>query len=226
LNAGKTIDRSLARKLAYDYNNAGKPLDWFESLYKSGEKDISLIPWADFKPNPNLVEWMRLNKSLIISGDCLVVGCGVGDDAEYLAEIGFNVDSFDISATAINLCKARNTRSGVNYFVDDITNPANTKRYDFIFEANTLQVLPFELRKKALKNFSGLLKDDGFILIICRARNNNEDEGNMPWPLTKDELEILSADFDCLSFEDFQDKFDKPALRRFRILYKKRKSQA
>jgi SAM-dependent methyltransferase/GNAT superfamily N-acetyltransferase len=222
LNEGKSRDRAIARKLAYDFNSTGRPLDWFESLYQSGEKDISLIPWADYKPNPNLVEWIELNKSIIKSGSCLVVGCGLGDDAEYLAETGLEVDSFDISATAISLCKKRDSNSRVNYFVDDITKLENKKKYDFIFEAYTLQVLPFDLRQKALLNFANLLNKEGLLLIICRARDIDENIGNMPWPLTKEEFEILKTDFECLSFEDYQENSEIPPVRRFRILYKKK----
>ena len=37
----------------------------------------------------------------------LKIGCGLGDDAEYLTETGMEVTAFDISETAIRWCHER-----------------------------------------------------------------------------------------------------------------------
>lgn len=37
----------------------------------------------------------------------VVIGCGLGDDAEYLASMGYEVTAFDISPTAIAMCHTR-----------------------------------------------------------------------------------------------------------------------
>ncbi|MCC5670705.1 class I SAM-dependent methyltransferase [Nostoc sp. CHAB 5784] len=37
----------------------------------------------------------------------LVIGCGLGDDAEAIASLGFEVTAFDISPTAIAWCQER-----------------------------------------------------------------------------------------------------------------------
>ena len=49
--------------------------------------------------NPNLSEWTDFRKVKAHGKRALVVGCGLGDDAEYLAEQGFSVTAFDISPT-------------------------------------------------------------------------------------------------------------------------------
>jgi len=217
-------NRKFAKELAYIYHLQNRPLDWFEELYQSGKEDMSLIPWADMNPNPNLIEWVKALeniKKMAQNKDCLVVGCGLGNDAEYLADYGFLVDAFDISQTAISLCKERFPKSKVNYICDDLTKSLHLKQYDFVFEAYTLQVLPADLRKTAIANLSALVRPKGQLLLICRARDKQEDIGDMPWPLTKQDINKFYADFQTLKFEDYFDDYEDPPVRRFRVLFEK-----
>lgn len=214
-------DRRYAKELAKEYLDKGEPLLWFDKLYQESKDDYTKIPWADLAPNPNLVEWIANNDIEKLGCNCLVIGCGLGDDSEYLSKLGLKVDSFDISETAIEICKKRFTDSNVNYFIDDITQFSLEEKYDFIFEAYTLQVLPPLQRDKAIKKLQTLLKKDGHILIICRGRDEAESIGEMPWPLTVRDLEYLNVNLKSVAFEDFLDKNENPAARRFRLLYKK-----
>lgn len=214
-------NRIIAREIAGKYLDKGNPLGWFEELYKLGKKDISLIPWCDLRPNPNLIEWLTLagDKDVNLK-ECLVIGCGLDDDSEYLQSLGSMVDAFDISQTAIEICTERFPKSKVNYFVDDLTNLTIQKKYDFVFEAYTLQVLPRYTRTVALKCLPDLLKSTGKLLIICRGKDENDDEGDMPWPITKRELESLNNCLTPLNTEDYFDYHESPPVRRFRNLYK------
>lgn len=215
------MNREFARRLAIESLNEGKPLSWFEKLYASGKKDSTLIPWADFEPNSKLIEFLNKDGNEIKDGSCLVVGCGLGDDPEYLASLGFRIDAFDISATCIEMCKDRYSGTRVNYFVDDITNPKIISQYDLVVEIYTLQVLPPDVRAEAIRILPTLLKIGGHLLIICRGRNKDEYEGDMPWPLTVEELEQLKRELKCVSFEDYFDTDEEPKVRRFRALFKK-----
>jgi SAM-dependent methyltransferase len=217
-------NRKFAKELAYLYHLQNRPLEWFEDLYQSGKEDMSLIPWADLNPNPNLIEWFKELeniKKIARSKECLVVGCGLGNDAEYLSDCGFVVDAFDISQTAIELCKEKFPNSKVNYFSDDLTKPLLSKQYDFVFEAYTLQVLPADLRKTAMANLGKFVRPKGQLLLICRARDKKEDKGDMPWPLTKQEINKFRFDFHLLKFEDYFDEYEAPPVRRFRVLFEK-----
>lgn len=214
-------DRRFAKELAKEYLDKGQPLSWFDKLYKNSKGDYSKIPWADLAPNPNLIEWITNNDKKLLGCNCLVIGCGLGDDSEYLSNLGLKVDSFDISETAVEICKTRFMHSDVNYFVDDITQLSLKEKYDFIFEAYTLQVLPPLQRDKAIKEIPTVLNDNGQLLIICRGRDETESLGEMPWPLTVSDLEYLNVNLKCIDFEDFLDKNENPTARRFRVLYKK-----
>ncbi|MEC8721015.1 MAG: SAM-dependent methyltransferase, partial [Candidatus Thermoplasmatota archaeon] len=76
----------------------GEPLAWFEDLYDSANRKSEEIPWARMEPHPQMVEWIANRPE--INGKALVVGCGLGDDAEWLEEIGFDVTAFDISKSS------------------------------------------------------------------------------------------------------------------------------
>src|SRR5947209_18068479 len=97
--------RAVARELANLYVEQGDPKGWFEILYRQARGEAAVIPWADLRPNPHLVEW--LSRAALPAGRALVVGCGLGDDAELLASLGWSVVAFDISAEAIRWAHQR-----------------------------------------------------------------------------------------------------------------------
>jgi hypothetical protein len=51
--------RATARELANQYLVKGDALGWFEELYKRAKDDAAVVPWADLRPNPNLVAWLN-----------------------------------------------------------------------------------------------------------------------------------------------------------------------
>ncbi len=148
------MSRQFARKLAKEFIDLGKPLDWFEALYAQG--DPSKISWADLKVNPNFEEWL-VRKNLRGDGKkALKVGCGLGDDAERLAELGFEVTAFDNSPAAIGWCKKRFPETKVQYLVHDLFCPPSEWKgaFDFVLESYTLQVLTPDLRERAIQCIS------------------------------------------------------------------------
>ena len=80
----------------------------------------------------------------------LIVGCGLGDDAEELVARGFDTTAFDIAATAIEWCVSRFPRSKVRYVVADLFHPPPSwsRAFALVVESNTLQVFPQEMRSR------------------------------------------------------------------------------
>jgi SAM-dependent methyltransferase len=215
------MSRQFARKLAKEYIDRGDALGWFEALYAQG--DVKVIPWADQKVNPNFEEWLVRKRIQGNGRKALKVGCGLGDDAERLAELGFEVTAFDISPTAIHWCQRRFLGSKARYLVQDLFNPPAEWKgaFDFVLESYTLQVLPPTVRPAAIHRISDFVAPGGSLLVIARGRKPEEPKGEMPWPLVRGELEGFKAQgLTEISFEEYLDAED-PPVRRFRAEYRR-----
>ncbi len=215
--------RAKARQLAQEFAQRGNTTGWFEELYTQAQGNEQAIRWADMEVNPNLVGWLDRHNSEGKGKRALVVGCGLGDDAEELARRGFEVVAFDIAPTAIAWCRQRFPQSSVEYVVADVLDPPRGWRgsFDFVLEAYTLQVLPAAVRKKAMASIAGLLAKEGTLLVICRGRSPDEPPGELPWPLTMEELNLFkSTGLRQVQFEDYFDQ-EEPPTRRFRVEYQR-----
>lgn len=215
--------RAFARELAAESISRGKPLDWFETLYRHADGDESVVPWADMTVNPNLTTWLERNRIEGPGRKALVVGCGLGDDAEALASLGFQVTAFDISETCIEWCQRRFPDSLVEYSVADLFSPPSSwhRAFDFVLETYTLQVLPNDLRKMAICQIATFVATDGTLLVISRGRNEGDNPGKMPWPLMRSELvKLKGCGLKAANFEDYVDSED-PPVRRFRVEYRR-----
>jgi SAM-dependent methyltransferase len=224
MNQSNNTKRARARELAQSAISKGDPLGWFDTLYKENVSEGTIIPWADRVPNPHLISWIQKNPANKVSGQkALKIGCGLGDDAEYLAHLGYDVTAFDISTTAISQCRARFPNSKVRYEVADLFNSPQIWRnaFDFVLESYTLQVFRPDLRSRAIATISSYPSPNGSLLVICRGREGSDDLGSMPWPLTKKELErFKDYGLDEVSFEDYRDT-ENPPVRRFRAHFRR-----
>ena len=198
-------------KMVKTYQENNDPTGWFDSIYKSANGDHTKVFWADLEPSPYLVSWLEKNPINKPSKRACVIGCGVGDDAEALSEFGFEVTAFDISVTAIELCKNRYKDTKVNYVVADLFDYPKEwfESFDVVYECNTIQVLPGDYRIKARIAMSSLICKDGYILVSCRSRNESEKENAIPLPLTKGEMdEFVNSDklkeISFLAYDDEQ----------------------
>ena len=215
-------DRSFARHVAREHLERGDTTGWFEPLYAAAEGDPERIPWADRAPNPNLTQYIEGKDIRGLGKKALKVGCGLGDDAEYLSRIGFCVLAFDVAPTSIAWCKRRFPRSEVDYAVADLFQPSEDWRraFEFVLESYTLQVLPRHIRRTAMACIARFVAPGGTLLLIARGREEGEPEGEMPWPLLRSELEgFRESGLEEVSFEEYQDE-DEPEVRRFRAVYR------
>ena len=207
------------------YQDSDDPLGWFEPLYKGAQGDHEKVFWADLKPNPYLISWIKEDERNPDTKKAIVIGCGVGDDAEALSEHGYAVTAFDISPAAIDLCSRRYPDSKVNYLVADLFNyPHRWKEnFDLVFECNTIQVLPGNYRSEARNAMISLLTASGYLLVSCRSRNKGELEDAIPLPLDRDEIDcfLQTGNLDEIAFEAYDDN-QSPPVPHFFACYKKR----
>ncbi|MDP6543500.1 MAG: class I SAM-dependent methyltransferase [Phycisphaerae bacterium] len=66
----------------------------------------------------------------------VILGCGTGTNAEYLAGKGFEVTAIDISPTCLVMAKRKSdvSGSGVKWMLVDVLSPPDMKPFDFIFD--------------------------------------------------------------------------------------------
>jgi SAM-dependent methyltransferase len=211
--------RAAARALAARALSDGEPLRWFEELYAAADRGQVVVPWADLAPNPVL---LREQESLAVAGlRTLVVGCGYGDDAAFLARAGAKVTAFDVSPSAVARCRDRFPDLDISWLVADAVTPPRAweSAYDLVVEIFTLQVLPPPEREAAGFALGRCVALGGRLFVYCRAREPEEPPGSMPWPLTPDEVHALAPDGLVMErFEDFLDDEEPPVRRVLAVL--------
>lgn len=220
----KEFDPIAYKKMVREYQENDDPTGWFDSIYKDAQGDYKAVFWADLEASPYLVDWLKNNKIDKSNKKAIVIGCGVGDDAEALSQYGYEVTAFDISQSAIDLCEKRYPDTKVKYLVADLFDYPKEwfKSFDLVYECNTIQVLPGKYRIQARKAISSLLSKDAFVLVSCRSRNKNEKENEIPLPLDKEEIDKFTTEDklkECsfLAYDDSQI----PSVPHFFAVYQK-----
>lgn len=219
MESSKRDEASIrAAKLSADAIAHGEATGWFEPLYASAHGDAEKVPWADEKPNPWLMEWIEQQSPPRSGSNAVVVGCGLGDDAEELARRGYDVVAFDVSPTAIEWAKQRFPESSVQYRVGDLFDlPSSMESaFDFVFEAYTLQALPVGVRNVAISAVASLVAPGGDLLAVMRGTEGDDPGEGPPWPLMRAELiGMEAAGLIVDTWDDFMDG----AVPRWRIHY-------
>jgi SAM-dependent methyltransferase len=217
------FDPVAYKKKVKFYQEKDDPMGWFDSIYTDAQGDHTAVFWADLEPSPYLLKWLK-NCSFKHTGrKAIVIGCGVGDDAEALSEAGYEVTAFDISSEAIRLCKNRYPDSTVDYLVADLFDypPQWAESFELVYECNTIQVLPGKYRLQARDAMISLLAPQGYILVSCRSRLKGEQEDDIPLPLDKEEIDgFIRCGLSEESFETYDDT-QEPSIPHFFASYRK-----
>jgi 2-polyprenyl-3-methyl-5-hydroxy-6-metoxy-1,4-benzoquinol methylase len=96
--------------------SSGFPALDFDALYRGespgeGIPPMTTPPWDTKAPKENVIAWQTDGW---VHGDVLDIGCGLGDNAVYLAKNGHKVTGLDISATALITAERRAKDAGVD----------------------------------------------------------------------------------------------------------------
>ncbi|UQU61572.1 class I SAM-dependent methyltransferase [Couchioplanes caeruleus] len=181
--------RLAARSLA-----AGDATGWFEKLYAEAAAGTAEVPWDVPAPSRHLAAWAQARGLDGHGRRALVVGCGLGRDAEFLAGLGFAVTAFDISGTAVRTARQRHPGSAVTYVVADLLDPPAAWRGGFglVLESNNVQALPADVRARAIANVGPLVAPGGTLLVLAAAATGSAE--GPPWPLSRAEIDAFGGE--------------------------------
>jgi SAM-dependent methyltransferase len=176
----------------------------FEAIYAGAAAGGAKPPWDYGAPRPQLVEWAEARNLSGGGREALVVGCGYGADAEFLALRGFRTTGFDFAPTAIAVARRTYPSSEVSYLVADVLDlPSEWQgRFDLVLESLTVQSMPPEQHTVAAQNIAALVAPGGTLLVLATTREEDSEVKGPPWPLARSELkEFANGDLDLLHVE-------------------------
>lgn len=173
----------------------GEPTRWFEELWSAAARDELDTPWSRDDPYPPVADLLA-EQGPGAGRRAVVVGAGLGADAEALAAAGWDTTAFDVSASAVDLARGRHPGSAVTYRVADLLDlPAELRHaFDLVLEVFTVQALPPSVRREAVAGVRELLAPGGTLLAVQIAREPGEsgDDGP-PWLLDDEEMHVFAS---------------------------------
>ncbi len=212
--------RERVAQLARRHLADGDVTGWFGEVYRNAEGDMSLVPWAHGEPDEWLVRWLA-EQSVAAGARAVVVGCGLGDDAEALAAFGYQVTALDVSSCAIDWCRHRFVATPVHYEQADLLQLPRKWRacHDLVYDGYTLQSMPRQSRAEAMEQLVRLAAPGARLLLICSAGPDGAVDDGPPWPVSREELVFFEERGLALNrFEDFT--ADSDGMRRFVAEYR------
>jgi SAM-dependent methyltransferase len=172
-----------------------EPSGMFEAIYAGAEAGGARPPWDYGDARPQLVEWAAAQGLEGGGREALVVGCGYGADAEFLALLGFRTTAFDFAPSAILAARRKHPESQVNYLVADVLDLPDEwqGRFDLVVESLTVQSMPPEQHTVAAQCVAALVAPEGTLLVLATRRDERSEVKGPPWPLTRAEVEAFAS---------------------------------
>jgi len=179
----------IARGLAARSLEADDPTGWFEKLYSAAGTGDMVVPWHQGGPDPMLVGWAAGRSGT--GSRAIVVGCGLGDDAEFVAGLGYDTLAFDVAPSAVDQARQRFPGSTVDYHTADLLALPGEWRhaFDLVVENFTVQSLPESVRAAATAAVAGLVAPGGTLIVHATYRDPAVERPGPPWPLTREDVD-------------------------------------
>ncbi len=179
--------------MSADAYAAGDPTGWFEQLYVAAAAGQAIVPWDRGTPNPQLAQWAQGRSGT--GRTAMVVGCGLGRDAEFIAGLGYATTAFDLSDAAVDGARQRHPNTMVRYEVADLLHlpPRYLRAFDLVVESYTVQSLPDPPRSAAIAAVTTMVAPGGTLLVVAAAGDVEASSGP-PFPLTRREIEAFAVD--------------------------------
>jgi SAM-dependent methyltransferase len=157
----------------------------FDALYRGespgeGFAPVATPPWDNKAPSESVIGWQAGGW---VHGDVLDIGCGLGDNAIYLAKNGHTVTGLDISPTALLTAEQRAKDAGVDvtFAVADSTKlDGYTDAFDTVIDSGLFHSLDDDGRRSYAAVVHRATRPGATLLLSCFSDSNPAGEDWRP----------------------------------------------
>ncbi|WP_179295479.1 class I SAM-dependent methyltransferase [Bacillus sp. FJAT-45350] len=155
------------------------------------------------QPRPN--ERLKNLSSYFTGEQALDIACGLGANSFYLAELGYQVDSLDISDVAIQFIKTKvdEQRLSVTPRLCDLTELSRTIESDKIYD---LVVVTYYLDRAIFPFIKTIINENGYVFMetFYKSSYHKKEGVSDKFKLNSNELLSEFADWHILFYEEHE----------------------